>query len=94
MTELLDRVAAMRADAAVKATSERDLIRSKMPADMLEFLDECREVFGDVKLEYLQVGDFERGKPGPRGIPLTEVVIDEPAREKVPSRAIFNGRKP
>lgn len=43
----------------------REKLRSEAP-EMAAFVDECRRVFGDIKITYLRVGDVEFGSKSTR----------------------------
>ena len=43
----------------------RDKLRAEAP-EMAAFVDQCRAVFGDIKITYLRVGDVEFGAKSTR----------------------------
>lgn len=65
---------------------QRKAIRSAMPTDMLQFCDEMREVFGDVKMEFLQTETLTLGKEGERGIapyvPIKNIDVEKRSNVK------------
>ena len=67
MSELLNRVAALRTKSSEKTEAQRSVVRDALETAGLESIcDAMREAF-DAKLTYLKVGDIEIGKPSERG---------------------------
>lgn len=72
---LVDRVERMRGEARERAAAERAKNRETMPK-VTAFVDEFREVFGNsFSVTHASEGGRTIGAPGPRGFPLSRMVI-------------------
>lgn len=81
-------VEAMRRKSAERNEARRQQVRDAMGPELAAFVDEVRALSGpETKVEWLKTDALELGKPGERGIPLSDVVIGPPAPAAQPSRA-------